>query len=172
MNNYSGKAEAKLQPFNQQNDSESFVTSEVSSCEGSRVTQGEKMEKFELKLTATLYRKLCEKSKKEGVTVNELASELLAEGLVLRAWEIMERKIAMKQPTHSNSVNNNSHSQVKQSYKSFGNRSRNNYNSFQGNNKNNLSQQNNRRGKYSNRSVDDNANFIEYVRNQEKKNSW
>ena len=83
------------------------------------------MEKFELKLTATLYRKLCEKSKKEGVTVNELASELLAEGLVLRAWEIMERKIAMKQPAHSNSANNNSHSQVKQNYKGFGNRSRN-----------------------------------------------
>lgn len=142
--------------------------------ESHELPQGENMEKIELNLTATLYRKLCDKSKKEGVTVNELASELLAEGLVLRAWEIMERKTAMKQPSHSNN-SNNSQGGGKQGHKNFG-RSRNNYNNqnFQGNNKNNLLQQNNRRNnnKFNNRSSDDNANFIEYVRSQEKKNSW
>lgn len=128
-------------------------------------------EKLELTVTSTLYRKLHEKSKKEGVTIDELASELLAEGLVLRAWEIMERKITMKSNSNSNSSSRN----IRQNYRNHNHNSNryrpNNNTQFQGKSKNNPTQ-GQRRHKYGNQDIDDNANFIEYVRSQEKKNSW
>ena len=89
--------EAEVQLFDQENKDSSlgFDAQEFNEgLEGKTIerSQGDRMEKIELSLTTTLYQKLRDKSKKEGVTVNELVSELLAEGLVLRAWEIMERK--------------------------------------------------------------------------------
>lgn len=125
-------------------------------------------ESLALKMSLSLYRKLHNKAKEEGVSVEELASELLAEGLVLRAWEIMERKKTMKGSSSSASSGNNRHQ----------NRSYNN----RGNGNNNYSQKgrgrpgnpqfqnkNGKRQKFSHGDLNDNANFIEYVRSQEKK---
>ena len=79
--------------------------------------------------------------------------------------------MTMKQP-NTNAHNNNSSSGTKQGFRNFG-RNRNQYN--QGFNGNKGGPQSNNRQNQSynnNRQADDNANFIEYVRNQEKKNSW
>ena len=38
---------------------------------------------------------MLEKSKREGISIDDLATELLSEGVVLRAWEIIERKMTM-----------------------------------------------------------------------------
>ena len=137
-------------------------------------------QKLELSISASLHRKLSDKARQEGVSLSELTSELLAEGLVLRAWEIMERKSAMKAPSpqgqgsrvprqsynrsnNNNNSNNSSYSPSssaasKGKYRSGGN------NSFQGKNQ--------KRYKFSHQDMGDNANFIEYVRSQEKKNPW
>ena len=146
------------------------------SCEGKKVqgkgSSSSESHKIELSLSGSLYRKLLDKSKKEGVSFNELASELLAEGIVLRAWEIMERKNAMKGPNSSpqgqqrnprqnynrNNSNNNNYSSSKGKYRSGGN-------NFQG-------KPQKKYNKFSGQDMGDNANFIEYVRSQEKKNPW
>lgn len=49
-----------------------------------------------LQVSKTLKKRLEQSAREEGVSVDDLASELLAEGLVLRAWEIVERKSAMR----------------------------------------------------------------------------
>jgi hypothetical protein len=41
-------------------------------------------------------RQLGAKAREEGVSLTMLATELLAEGLVLRAWEILERQVTMR----------------------------------------------------------------------------
>ena len=53
-------------------------------------------EALSLKISHSLHRKLLAKAEAEGVGIDEFAGELLAEGLVLRAWEIMERKATMR----------------------------------------------------------------------------
>lgn len=60
-------------------------------------------EEVPLTVSATLFRQICTKARKEGIEPSQLASELLAEGLVLRAWEIMERKVAMRGGNFGNS---------------------------------------------------------------------
>lgn len=116
---------------------------------------------LELKLSQTLHKKLIAKSQAEGITVHDLASELLAEGLVLRAWEIMERKSTMRTPNSNASGN-----------PQFGrNNSRYNFRNGKGQNRDNQSggnSGNNRRQNYGN-VLEDTANFMEYVRGQEKK---
>lgn len=49
-----------------------------------------------LHMSATLLRQLEAKARDEGVSLTMLATELLAEGLVLRAWEILERQVTMR----------------------------------------------------------------------------
>jgi hypothetical protein len=49
-----------------------------------------------LHVSATLLRQLGAKAREEGVSLTMLATELLAEGLVLRAWEILERQVTMR----------------------------------------------------------------------------
>ena len=113
-------------------------------------------------LTASLIRKINLKAQQEGVTVNDLVSELLAEGVVLRAWEIMERKSAMKtgQSQNSNYNSNSNRSSNRSNQRSSqGGRGRASGNSGGGRRNNN---------KFKN-IMDDNASFIEYVRSQEKK---
>lgn len=51
-------------------------------------------------LSQSLHRKLLESAKQEGVPVDDLVRELLAEGIVIRAWEIMERKFQMQSRQH------------------------------------------------------------------------
>ena len=104
---------------------------------------------FKLPISRSLARKVQQKAADEGVSPEELLCELVAEGLVLRAWEIMERKSTM----------------------SGGGRQQN----F--NQKNRFREQKGRRGfNRGNRAekgtalLEDRAAFLEYVRSQEKGN--
>ena len=102
---------------------------------------------IQLRVSHSLHRKIKQKAADEGVPMHELLSELIAEGLVLRAWEIMERKVAMRSaPSHSYKGNNR--------YEQRGGRNKN----F---NKGNRTEKNAHL-------LEDRAAFVEYVRNQEK----
>ena len=128
-----------------------------------------------INLSRALYKKLKSKAQVEGVSPQDLASELLAEGLVLRAWEIMERKSTMRQNSGGGNYNQGGNrSGHKQSYR---NGSQNGYNRGRSSNHNNSNYSNSnnnnsqhRRGNYQH-ILEDSANFLEYVRNQEKKNN-
>ena len=123
---------------------------------------------LQTRLSATLYKKLQRKSQVEGVSFDELIRELLSEGVVLRAWEVLERKAAMRKgsmPVQNHQNRNHRYNgqrggapRSKTSYYSGGN-------SFTSLN----SQQNksNHKRQDFNQIMDDNANFLEYVRNQE-----
>lgn len=111
-----------------------------------------------LKLSETLHKKLCAKAQHEGVSPQELAQELLAEGLVLRAWEIIEKKQAMRGASSGGLAQNHHSSSGRQG------RFRANSNSRRGGG----SYDQQRKGHYRNL-MEDRANFLEYVRAQEKK---
>ena len=49
-----------------------------------------------LKLSQSLIGKLKHSAQEEGIDIGALVAELLAEGITLRAWEIIERKSAMR----------------------------------------------------------------------------
>ena len=55
--------------------------------------------KFTLSMSLSLRNTLLNKAEREGVSPEELACELISEGLVLRAWEIMERNKIMQKNT-------------------------------------------------------------------------
>ncbi len=113
-----------------------------------------------LKVSKTLKDKLIMKAKSEGVSLEDFAGELLAEGLVLRAWEIMERKTAMSKGSgNGNSNNHNNNNQNKNRY--------NNNRHKRNNNNNNRRFNNNNNGNFNGNTMDDKANFMEYLRNQE-----
>jgi hypothetical protein len=129
----------------------------------------EAKECLELRLSLSLYRKLHEKSREENIKVEELASELLAEGLVLRAWEIMERKNTMKGGNYSASSGNN-RTQNRPYTRGNGASTYSNQTKVRTHSGNNQFQNKNvRRPKFSHSDLNDGANFIEYVRSQEKK---
>lgn len=100
--------------------------------------------KIDLQLTRALHLKLSKLAGDEGVSLEQLIQELLAEGATLRAWEVVERKSAMRDPGASQ--RRPSHGQGPQHH-------------------------HNRRpppGKGSTAWMEDKAAFLEYVRNQEK----
>ena len=116
-------------------------------------------------LSGSLYRKLQYKAQGESISMEELARELLAEGVVLRAWEIIERNKTMMRP-NSNAAgfpnenrprNSNSRPQSPMQKPRSG---------FQNANSHSNSQR--RPSNYRN-ILEDSANFIEYVRSQERK---
>ncbi len=126
----------------------------------------EKTESHVLKvsLSESLYRKLQYKAQGESVSMEELARELLAEGVVLRAWEIIERNKTMMRPNSGNSAgftqenrsrspNSRPQSPMQKPRTGFQN-----------------SQPNPQRRPSNYRNIlEDSANFIEYVRSQERK---
>jgi hypothetical protein len=118
---------------------------------------------FYLKLSDSLARKIREQAEEEGLSPDELAAELLTEGVVVRAWEIVERRITMRQgvgnkPQHANGNGNNNSS--------------NNNGNMGGQRNGGGRRHNNRRGGMSNNRyqniMEDRASFLEYVRNQER----
>lgn len=121
-------------------------TSETHPKENKRPAQPQDEKNFlTVKLSRSLYAKLVLKAQDEGISVSEFASELLAEGLVLRAWEIMERKQTMRG------------GQPQQNY---------GHNRQQGGRHHG----DHRRGRGDYQAVmQDKAAFMEYVRNQERK---
>lgn len=115
-----------------------------------------------LKLSQSLTKKLKEQAADEGISLEEFVSELLAESVVLRAWEIVERKNAMKghQPqtqTHQRPNNNNNN-------RDQGGANR---GGQRGNNQSNKGHRGMSHVRYQT-IMDDKATFLEYVRSQEK----
>ena len=105
--------------------------------------------KLVVELSKSLMRKIIQQSKDEGISVGDFVGELISEGVVLRAWEIVERKGQMRNPQSVPSGNRNNI-----------------------NNSNNRNQRKNHRGGVSHGRyqaiMDDKATFLEYVRNQER----
>lgn len=129
--------------------------------------KNQKESTLKLKLSATLIRKLNEKAQIEGVSIQDLVSELLAEGLVLRAWEIVEKKNAMRGTiSHQNSSPTHSYRNPKVGFRNHQGSAHVKRMSETGLAHKNVSRQN-----YKN-IMDDNANFLEYVRNQEKRDRF
>ena len=147
-----------------------------------------KQDRLNLQLSQSLTKKLAAKAQLEGVSIEDFATELIAEGLVLRAWEIMERKSAMR-GNHPPANNGGQSRQGRYGFRSGGsqgsgrNRSQNGHSSnyshghnqtqngnsgYSGNSNGNGNQSHGRRSNYKN-IMDDNASFLEYVRSQEKK---
>ena len=115
-------------------------------------------------LSESLFRKLQHKSHGEGVSMQELARELLAEGVILRAWEILERNKAMMRPNSNTSgfSNENRSRSPNSRPQSTMQKPR---SGFQHPNPNGPQR---RPSNYRN-ILEDSANFIEYVRSQERK---
>ena len=131
--------------------------------------ENENVQSLTTKLSDSLYRRLVAKATSEGVSLDDFVRELLAEGLVLRAWEIMERKSAMRKGFSQPS---NIPRQFRPSSKGR-TRSKSGYPYLPANSNGSTFNQpgpsyskSSRRQDY-NQIMDDNANFIEYVRNQD-----
>lgn len=124
---------------------------------------------LEIHISSSLQRKLKEKANEEGVALGDFISELLAEGIALRAWEIIERKSTMRSPP--NHRQGGRRQAVVRSRNQSGNNGSSNSFSTGYKNKSSQNNYNNCNSRYSN-IMEDNANFIEYVRNQEKKSKW
>jgi hypothetical protein len=106
-----------------------------------------------VKLSVSLIRKIRQIAGEEGVTAEDLCQELLAEGVVLRAWEIIGRKNVQR--TGPNQPQNQNQQQNRH------------------NNPNN--RHNKGRGRFGKQRgggggawMEDKAAFLEYVRNQER----
>jgi hypothetical protein len=126
-------------------------------------------------LSRQLHGRLIRTAQEEGVTPAALAQELLAEGVTLRAWEIIERKSAMRgqsSPQPQAGGNGNG--------RPFGNGNGNGSNyrhggrpggpgNSGGNGNNRAGNPNRRQGAPNNAWMEDKAAFLEYVRNQEKR---
>ncbi len=104
-----------------------------------------------LNLSKKLIKKLKNQAEEEGITLEEFVSELLSESVVLRAWEIVERKNQMRSMPSQN----------------MGNRSGNVGNSGGARNNNRKNRGGMSHGRYQS-IMDDKATFLEYVRNQER----
>lgn len=125
----------------------------------------EESTEFSIKLSGPLARKMRQTARDEGISIDEFARELLAEGVVLRAWEIVERKGAMRGGSQQPQQQGGGHRQG-------------GYNRGNGGGGNHQGGGNNNRrpgnfqgqgqgGGQRNGWMEDRASFLEYVRNQE-----
>lgn len=136
-----------------------------------------------LRLSHQLYCKLQRMAQDEGLDLETLSQELLTEGVTLRAWEIIERKSAMRggfAPSGApgrgyNNANSSHGNQQSNGNRPGGHRShgQNNYGASQhAYSQGGYGQGSGRRpgpGTANNAWMEDKAAFLEYVRNQEKR---
>ena len=122
--------------------------------EGAPVLQAaDQTEILEVSLGKTLRRKLFHLAAEEGIAAEELAQELIAEGVVLRAWEVIGRQKVQQGHTGGNQQN-----QQKQQNRG-GNRKGRRHNKGRGGGGG---------GGGGGNWMEDKAAFLEYVRNQER----
>jgi hypothetical protein len=127
---------------------------------------------LELALSRSLMRRLFDSAREEGVSLEDFASELISEGVVLRAWEIVEKKATMR--GGANQGNFQRQNNLNQQNQQGGHSNSNGHQrGFNGGNK--MAQKKlQRQARQHASSMDlmaDKAAFLEYVRNQEKKRS-
>jgi len=115
-------------------------------------------EELSLKLSRSLMRKIKSQAQEEGVSVNEYLTELLSEGVVLRAWEIVEKKTQLRGGAVPGMNQGGMNRMPQQQGRGGGNQ-----------------HGNHRKGGHRGMShgryqaiMDDKASFLEYVRNQER----
>lgn len=154
-------------PFQQSDSKESQIAPSV---EGEEVDLSPASEPslLSVQVSHSLHRKILQKAQMEGVPVNEFVGELLAEGLVLRAWEIMERKSTMQKPNSSSAGNNRPNNRFRNNGMQNNGGKDLGQNNGGGFRNRNMNSNGGRRMNY-NQIMDDSANFLEYVRSQEKK---
>ncbi len=112
-----------------------------------------------IKLSKSLLNRIKITARSEGLTVNELAVELLSDSVAVRSWEIIEKKQSLNKNNQGN--NNNNHSSNRSNnYRKYNNNSHNNNNNNRGNRGGN-------RYNAKNNMMDDKAAFMDYVRKQE-----
>lgn len=114
---------------------------------------------LQIKLSRALIRKLKDQAADEGISLEEFVCELLAEGVVLRAWEIVERKNQMKGNPGGQPMGNNRGNSGNVAGQNNGNR---------GGNRGNKGHRGMNPMRYQN-IMEDKASFLEYVRSQERK---
>lgn len=120
-----------------------------------------------LKLTRALHLKLSTMAREEGVSLEQLVQELLAEGATLRAWEIIERKSAMRGAGQGQGNGNRPFGNG-----GYGNQGGHRQGGNQGGHRHGGPQgpgQGGRPARGNNAWMEDKAAFLEYVRNQEKR---
>jgi hypothetical protein len=128
-----------------------------------------------IRISKALHRKLHDFAREESVSIDELISELLAEGVVLRAWEIVERKHTMRGGNNQGNFNRNPQGGNVNGNVSHGNTqagSQQNRNQFQQGGNRQAQKKLQRQARQHANAMDllqDKAAFLEYVRNQEKK---
>ncbi len=110
-----------------------------------------------VRISEALFQKLKTEAEDEGIDLGSLVSELLAEGVALRAWEIIERKAAMRGALPGASGHREA--------QATGN------GNFRGPPKHGMPQARPSAppGKGNTAWMEDRAAFLEYVRNQEKR---
>jgi hypothetical protein len=130
-----------------------------------------------VRLSRSLYGKLLESAHDEGIGVEELAKEILAEGVSLRIWDILERRsrtregeMLRQQPQRSQQGSGNPGNQINQGNQGNqgnpGNHRGGQNRGGHGPNKNN---RNDRRQERYNNILNDGPTFLEDVRQLDKK---
>ena len=124
--------------------------------------------KLSLQISRALYFRMKHQAREEGLSLEEYAVELLAEGVVLRAWEIIEKKGQMRGVAAS--PGNSNAPRQQQGQGNSGNNARgHSQQQSQGSNNNNNRKGPGRMSQNRYQSImDDKANFLEYVRSQER----
>lgn len=131
-------------------------------------------QELSLTMSLSLNRKLIENAQHEGISPEELACELISEGLVLRAWELVEQKKILQKNSQNNSFSNTRTQQRNYKQNNYNNQqqNQNNRKGYQPRNNYNkrgyTEQYKNKNPKYFDPNSTDQARFLEYVRNQEK----
>jgi hypothetical protein len=113
-------------------------------------------EQLHVKLSKSLIRKLREQAADEGIALDEFVTELLSESVVLRAWEIVERKNQMKGGSHpmGNNRSNGPQQQNRNNNQQQGQRSTKGHRGMNHSRYQNI--------------MEDKGAFMEYVRGQER----
>ncbi|MBQ48009.1 MAG: hypothetical protein CMP10_11255 [Zetaproteobacteria bacterium] len=137
------KSSEELTAIDQEKEKQSAILNESNQHAG----------ELNIKVSQNLGKKLRQQAADEGIGLEDFVVELLAESVVLRAFEIVERKQQMKSPQQASQQS----SQQSQNYRNGNMR-----NNYGGRNKRNMNH-----GRYQN-IMEDKASFLEYVRNQER----
>lgn len=125
-----------------------------------------------LTLSRSLYGKLLESAHDEGIAVEELAKEILTEGVSLRIWDILERRLRTRE---GEMLQANSQRQQQGGNNRNGNHKGGNHRGNHGNHGNHGNQgnqknnRNERRQERYNNILNDGPTFLEYVRQLDKK---
>jgi hypothetical protein len=120
-----------------------------------------------INLSSKLRKKLTEQAEDEGILLSDYIEELLAEASVIRAWELVEKKLHMRSGQNQGSQGNHN---PRNNRNNQGRNKNHNNSNHNGNGNGNGNRRNMNNARYQNL-MEDKASFLEYVRNQERDNN-